>query len=142
MARPATTRTVDGVNRVDVASRLPDRPLRVALVSSAHALSALILVQAVLAGQHLFGSWSITAHGVIGNVGFVLALVVLATSVLLKLDRVVVGLAALLALLVTAQIGLGYSGRESLDAAAWHVPNGVLSFGVAVFLSTRVASTR
>jgi hypothetical protein len=36
--------------------------------------------------------------------------------------------------LVTAQIGLGYAGRESAGAASWHVPNGVIIFGLTVAL--------
>jgi len=40
--------------------------------------------------------------------------------------------AAVIALVVTAQVGLGYAGREQAEAAAWHIPNGLLAFGLAV----------
>jgi len=36
-------------------------------------------------------------------------------------------------LLVSIQIGMGYAGRTSLGAAAWHIPNGVAIFGLAVY---------
>jgi len=35
---------------------------------------------------------------------------------------------------VVVRIGLGYSVRDSSEAGAWHVPNGVLIFGLSVFL--------
>lgn len=102
-------------------------------------VAVLILVQAVLAGRHLFGPGGIALHGVLGNSIFLLGIALVATAVLGPRDRVVVGASTLLMLLLTAQIGLGYAGRESLSAAAWHIPNGVLSFGIAVFLATRPA---
>jgi hypothetical protein len=39
---------------------------------------------------------------------------------------------------LSAQIGLGYSGRETLEAAAWHVPMGVTIFGLAVYQMTLI----
>ncbi|MBI1843269.1 MAG: hypothetical protein HYR89_01435 [Actinobacteria bacterium] len=47
-------------------------------------------------------------------------------------------LAIILAAVLTGQIGLGYLGRETAEAAAWHVPLGVLSFGLAVYQTTAV----
>ena len=32
-----------------------------------------------------------------------------------------------------AQVGLGYVGRETSQAAAWHVPTGVAIFGLACY---------
>lgn len=93
---------------------------------------ALIMVQAVLAGRSLFGTASITVHGALGNVTFAAVLATIATAVIGRLGRQAVVVAVVLALVVTAQVGLGYAGREITDAAAWHIPNGVLAFGLAV----------
>ena len=93
---------------------------------------ALVLLQAVLIGQGLYlGDQSRTAlHGWIGSVTFVGA-IVLASLVALgvrrgELSRPALGLAAVIALLTIAQIGLGYSGRGGGMPAALHIPNGVL----------------
>jgi hypothetical protein len=43
---------------------------------------------------------------------------------------------------MTAQIGLGYAGRDSGEAAALHLPNGVLIFGIGTFMISLVARAR
>lgn len=106
------------------------------------AVAALVLVQAFLAGRHLFAAWGITVHGVIGNVVFLLVAALVGLALWSRADRVTTTVAIALVLLVTTQIGLGYSGRESLTAAAWHVPNGVLTFGLAVLIAARPATRR
>lgn len=99
------------------------------------AVPLLVLVQAALAGQHLFeGSDVITLHGILGNV--TLALSLAAVPLVLRVGRddgVAFGLAVALAALTFAQVGLGYVGRETLSAAAWHIPLGVTIFGLAAF---------
>lgn len=98
------------------------------------ALAMLVLVQAFMAGRALFGgSWSIAAHGVAGNITFGLTLALLASAVLGRLGRHAIAVAVVFAAVLTTQIGLGYAGRQSADAAAWHVPTGVLAFGIAVY---------
>jgi hypothetical protein len=106
----------------------------------AHALPAFVLVQAVMAGrsERLFGTWSIVAHGILGNVTFLLAVTGLALAVRGRLGRPAILVAGALVLLLTIQIGMGYAGRTSLDAAAWHIPNGVAIFGLAVYNVTLV----
>jgi hypothetical protein len=104
------------------------RPLRLV----AHILPTLILVQAFLAGRALFGGWSITVHGVLGNVTYVFGLATLLLAGLARQRKATV-VAAVLVVLLTAQIGLGYTGRETAEAAAWHVPLGVTIFGLAVY---------
>jgi hypothetical protein len=87
----------------------------------------------VLAGRGWFLDGDvIKIHGYVGNATFLLA-VALATLGLAatRSIRVVLPL-ALLVILTTVQIGLGYAGRDSATAAAWHVPNGVLIFGLSV----------
>ena len=94
----------------------------------------LVLVLAVIAGRsdRLFGTWDIEIHGIVGNVVFTLAVVMVVLSFLTQTRGVVVGHAVAFAALTFAQVGLGYVGRETVEAAAWHIPNGVLLMGLAV----------
>jgi hypothetical protein len=99
--------------------------------------TALILVQAVLAGRGWFIDHEfIDLHGVVGNV-VVLAAIAQAVIAFLALrrrqaGRSLVGLSLAILALVVVQIGLGYAGRDSGTAASLHVPNGVLIFGLSV----------
>jgi heme A synthase len=76
-------------------------------------------------------------HGVVGNVTFAFALAMLILAWRAR-QRPATTVAAVLVVLISAQIGLGYSGRDSLEAAAWHVPMGVTIFGLAVYLLTLI----
>ncbi len=106
--------------------------------AAAQLIVALILIQAFLAGRFLaFGGWTITVHGIIGNATFAVAAVLAVVAVVRRADVVAVLTPIALALLLTAQIGLGYAGRSSMGARAWHIPSGVLSFGIAVYLASR-----
>lgn len=96
-------------------------------------LPALVLVQAAMAGQHLFEGASITLHGILGNVTFGVTVVGLVLTVVRRLDGVAFGVAVGLMALAFAQVGLGYVGRETSVAAAWHVPVGVAIFGLASY---------
>ena len=100
-------------------------------------ITLLVLIQAVLAGRGLFiDTDNFDIHGWIGNVTFLLVAVQAAlVSFAGFRDRTratLLGTSVLLLILVIAQIGLGYSGRDGGQAAAWHVPNGVLIFGLTV----------
>ena len=105
----------------------------------------LVLIQAVLIGQGLFTSAGlIPRHGEVGNLTF-LAVIVLVVLAFLGWRRGAFGsrplvVSVVLLVLVTAQIGLGYAGRESAGAASWHVPTGVLIFGLTVGLFGLVSS--
>lgn len=94
-----------------------------------------VLAPAVLAGRALFGPWSITVHGVLGNATFAVALALVAAAVVARAGRHAVAVAVLLAVVLTAQIGLGYASRDRAEAAAWHIPNGVLAFAPAIHQS-------
>lgn len=109
------------------------RTARSVHAAGAMAVAVLVLLQAVLAGRALFGTWSITVHGVVGNVTFAVSLLVVAAALAAKVSRHALGVAIVLLVLVTVQVGLGYAGRESREAAAWHIPNGVATFGLAVY---------
>lgn len=103
----------------------------------AEVLLALVLAQAVVAGHYLFGNWSIRVHGFMGNASFLLGLVLLGLALLGRHDRTRLVLSALLVVALFAQTGLGYVGRETAEAAAWHVPLGVAIFGFTAYLVGR-----
>lgn len=105
----------------------------------AEVLLALVLAQAVVAGHYLFGDWSIRVHGFLGNGSFVLGLVLLGIALVGRSDRTRLVLSAVLVAALFAQTGLGYVGRETAEAAAWHVPLGVAIFGFTAFLVGRPA---
>lgn len=100
--------------------------------SVAVVLAVLVLVQAVVAGQAIFGSWDIEVHGWLGNASFLAGLLLVVLAVRGGGGRVVVVLAVALAVALFVQIGLGYAGRTALAAASVHVPLGVAIFGLSV----------
>ena len=104
------------------------------LVVIAHVLALAVLVQAALAGRWFVDPDVIRLHGYIGNLSFLLGIVQVALVALIgfrgRQRSALLGTSVLLALLMTAQIGLGYAGRERTAAIAWHVPLGVLIFGL------------
>jgi hypothetical protein len=95
-------------------------------------MAALVLVLAVMASRSvkLFGTWEIELHGYAGNTLFILALVNGGLAVKRRQGELI---ALIIGMLVFAQIGLGYVGRDSLEAASWHVPNGVLLMGLTTY---------
>ena len=95
-------------------------------------IAVIVVVLAFLAGRFLFlGDLVIEIHGYIGNTVFLLALVNLGLGLIAKADGGQLAVAGLIALLTFSQIGLGYVGRETADAAAIHIPNGVLLMGLS-----------
>ncbi|MET0727374.1 MAG: hypothetical protein ABWZ76_03650 [Acidimicrobiales bacterium] len=98
------------------------------------AMPLIVLVQAAIAGQHLFEGMDITLHGILGNITFALAVAAVVLTVLVRHDDgVAFAVAVTLAALTFAQIGLGYVGRETAMAAAWHIPIGVTIIGLASY---------
>ena len=110
-------------------------------------ISALVFIQAIFAGQGMFVDRdSIEIHGGIGNLTFLL---VLAQAVLVWFaglrgrDRAaLIGMSLALLVLVVAQLGLGYSGRDGGTPAALHVPNGVAIMALSVGIATFIARLR
>jgi hypothetical protein len=98
----------------------------------------LVLLQAFMAGRGIFLRPDLLKdHGNLGSVTFVSvlaqALLAFAIGVAGPLRNRLLILNFALVLLMAVQLGLGYSGRDSATAAAWHVPNGVLIFGLVCF---------
>lgn len=96
-------------------------------------MAVIILVMAAIAGRSLFGPWDIEVHGWIGNGLFVLAVANLALAIYRRPSTAELSVAALIGMLTFAQVGLGYVGREQLEAAAWHIPNGVLLMALGTY---------
>ena len=99
----------------------------------AYAIPVLVLVQAALAGQHLFQGDSITLHGILGNITFSLTVAGVVLAVVTRGSGLVFGLAVALVALTFSQVGLGYVGRETLEAASFHIPVGVAIFGLSTY---------
>lgn len=96
-------------------------------------IAALVLVMAAIAGRSIFGPWDIEVHGWIGNAVFVLVVVNLAVAIARRATTSELTIAALLGALTFAQVGLGYVGRDEIEAAAWHIPNGVLLMALSTY---------
>lgn len=96
-------------------------------------VATLILVMATIAGRSLFGSWDIEVHGWLGNGIFVLAVANLALAMYRRASTPELTVAGAIAMLTFGQVGLGYVGREQVEAAAWHIPNGVLLMGLGTY---------
>ena len=109
---------------------------------------AVVLLQALLAGQWIGKADNdyLDLHEIVGNVVFLVALALGGLAIALGVPAAwkvrFLALHALLVVLVVAQIGLGYGGRDSGEAAAWHVPNGVLIFGLSVFILSLLPNLR
>jgi len=97
-------------------------------------LAALVLVQAALAGQFLFGEEGARGiHRLIGISLSVVAVVVFAQGWRVRRTNSASFLLSLLLLgLVIAATGLGFAGRKEASVAALHIPVAVATFGVAV----------
>ncbi len=106
-----------------------------------------LLVQAWLGGTGYFEANAdlITAHEMLGNIFFLVAAVQIALAFVAMrkglASRSLLIVSILQLVDVVAQLGLGYSGRESASAMAWHLPNGVLLMGLCT-LSLVLAWTR
>ncbi len=104
--------------------------VRIHLVASG-VLVALVLLQAVLAGQGLFNGSSFDLHGYLGNGSFVVGTLAAAAAMVGRLPRPLMTMSLAVAVGLFCQTGLGYVGRESTAAASWHVPLGVAIFGLS-----------
>jgi hypothetical protein len=94
----------------------------------------LLLIQPILAGQFLYNGKSdyVDIHEALANVIFLTAAgqLILAFLARRTYGFGLVGHNIGLVVLVVAQIGLGYAGRPNDSAMAYHIPLGVLLFGM------------
>lgn len=137
MSQPATAPEAAPMKRPQLLSPI---------VALSWANAIIVLIMAVLGGRFFVEPSVIDVHGYIGNLFF--ALVVAQAGLIFMagiggwLGKTLVGLAAIGVLLVVAQLGLGYSGRESATAMAWHIPNGVLIFGLSIAIVAQLPHLR
>lgn len=111
------------------------------------ATAVLIVIQAALAGRGWFIDYDlIKIHGDLGTVTFIACVVLVNIAVrgyrAGVLDRYDLIVSGLLLLLITAQLGLGYGGRDSKVAASLHWPNGVLITALTAALLGRTLPHR
>ena len=116
------------------------------IVTLSWANAIIVLLMALLGGRFFVEPSVIDVHGYIGNLFFVLVLVQAGLLVVAGisgwLGKLLMGLAVVSALLVVAQLGLGYSGRTSATAMSFHIPNGVLIFGLSVAIISQLPHVR
>lgn len=127
---------VAGTVGADFHTRREASPASAAHRGLAVTLVVLVLLQAVIAGQALFGGWAIDLHGWIGNGAFALGVVLIVLAVRSGVGKGGTLVAVALVVAMFVQTGLGYAGRTALGAASWHVPLGVATFGLAVVHAT------
>jgi cytochrome b len=104
-----------------------------------HLVTLLVLVQAMLAGMFISGEEidAVDIHEMVGNLLFMAVVVQLILGFLVR-DWSRFGLwiwVLLLLVMVIAQTGLGYAGRDETLPVAIHVPLGVFIFGFAMLIS-------
>lgn len=102
----------------------------------------LVLIQAAMAGQALYGAGDIRLHGYVGNATFALGLVAVVLALVARVPRWLLLVTGLLLVVLFAQTGLGYAGRTSTGAASIHVPLGVTAFGLATAAAMGAILTR
>ncbi len=136
---------------IDVQPRAGQSATRPGVVQALRIVSPLIvvviLIQAVFAGRGLFlNTDNLSVHGGIGMLTLLLAV---AQAVLAPIARfqgvtrtALIAATVTLAGLVVVQLGLGEAGSDGGQAAALHVPNGVLIFGIATGIATGVLGIR
>ena len=101
--------------------------------AGAAALVVLVAAQAVIAGQHLFGDSGIGTHAALGNAAFAIAALTVAVAIFKLNSPALRIVGVLMVVLLSTQIGLGYSARDSESAAALHIPLGVAAFGALTY---------
>ena len=105
--------------------------------------AGLVLIQALFAGRGLWLNRTfIDYHEILANVLFIVVVAQLGLTLAIgipgSLGKRILWSNAALVLLMLVQTGLGYSGRTELEARAWHIPLGVLIFGLAVMVAVIV----
>jgi len=100
-----------------------------------------VLIQAVLAGQHITFESPIELHGFIGSAVFALQATIVVLVFMDRRSLEVKAIALIIIGLLFAQIGLGYAARSGGHALnAWHIPLGVFIFGATTWQLARLRS--
>jgi hypothetical protein len=124
-----------------VENATPARRFETLIFGLAGLVVAGVLLQAVLAGQHIAFESPIELHGFVGSAVFALQAAIV---ILVFMDRASteVKVTALVIIgLFFAQIGLGYAARSGGHALnAWHIPLGVALFGMSTWQLARIRS--
>jgi hypothetical protein len=117
----------------------PSRGLISAFKGVSHLATLIVLIQAILAGMFISGEDvdAVNVHEIVGNALFMVVLAQLLLGFLVReWSRFGLWLFVLLLLmLVIAQTGLGYLGRDNTLPVAIHVPLGVFMFGFSLLIS-------
>src|SRR5918992_1461801 len=98
--------------------------------------AALVLVQAIFIGQFFYGGngGAVGTHGWIGNLTFLGAIILTGLAIYGarrgEIPGQLMSLSVVATVLIIAQLGLGYAGRDGGMPAALHIPNGVLIMGL------------
>lgn len=111
----------------------------------AWSVPVLIVAQAAMIGQTLYGSSSLIAlHGSTGNLTFLLAVATLALAWRARRSGPALLLTFATVVLLFAQTGLGYLGHRTglMVASSVHVALGVLVTGVAAAAAMRCTTER
>jgi hypothetical protein len=118
----------------------PSRGLISAFKGFSHSATALVLVQAMLAGVFISGEEvdATDVHEMVGNLIFMVVAIQLVLAFLVRgWSKFNLWIwVTILLVAVVAQTGLGYAGRDEAFPVAIHVPLGVLIFGLATMIST------
>lgn len=134
-ARPSSSRQ-DRPSPV-ATSAVPAKPVLLnGFRAAAGLLSLLVLIQAFMAGRSEnlgYGDWSIVPHGILGNISFIFGVAALVLAIVARAPKSVLAVAAVIVVLMVAQIGLGYVAGDEREAGAWHIPNGVVIFALTVY---------
>ena len=113
----------------------PDRVWNTAAQVVSATLVVLVLAQAAVAGQFLYTSTGLrSVHRILGEgLGVVGVALVVCAAMTRRTNRRLLVVASWMLVVLVAQTGLGFVGRDTPDAAALHIPLGVVAFGVSLY---------
>lgn len=94
--------------------------------------TVLMIIQAFLGGRGFFKDADLLdAHEMLGSVLLLVAIVQVVLAYLAVGRSMTLWMSGALVVLVIIQMSLGFSAKDgNLDSAAWHLPLGVLIFGI------------
>lgn len=118
----------------------PSRGLIGAFKGFCHLATLLVFVQAALAGAFISGEEAdaTDVHEMVANLLFLVVAVQLVLAFMVRgwSKFNLWAWVSALAMMMVAQIGLGYASRDNSFPEAIHIPLGVMIFGLAAVIST------